>query len=175
MSRYDLRVLIASGVIITASVALVVWPPHGWQRGDAAGVTQAVSSVVAITAALLISARDRRESTREAAEERRAEREAFIRRRDYEEASQLLTIVAADRLAFAQNPSSPRRSPEATTLILTTWGHSNWWGTAVDYYVESLRDPNSHLAVQPITDATFVRMQDEIMDAVNKLDYPERV
>jgi hypothetical protein len=173
MNRYDLTVLSASALIVMASVSLVVWPPHGWARGDAAGVTQAVSSVVAVSAALLIAARDRREAERGAAEDRRAEHAAYARRRDCEEAARLLTIVEADRRA-SFGSDGPVRSIEGTALVLSAWAKRNLWGTAVDYYVQAVRDPESHFRRVGVTDADFRRMQDEIVAALDGFDHGDR-
>lgn len=173
MNRYDIKVLAFSALIVIASVGLVIWPPHGWARGDAAGVTQAVSSVVAVSAALLIAAHDRREAERVAAEGRRDEHAAFTRRRDYEEAGRLLEIVEADRLATLGG-DGPARSVGGTALVLSAWRKRNLWGTAVDYYVQALRDSDSRFRRVGVTDADFRRMQDEIVAAMDAFDYEDR-
>ncbi|WP_367138997.1 MULTISPECIES: hypothetical protein [Streptomyces] len=143
MARTDKAVIAAALLIAGGFAALVIWPPAGWQRGDASGIAQSVAAIIAVGVALLIAAQDRRRTDQAASEARLEERRAFTRRRDYEEASRLLQIVEHDSLATG---GARRPSIEGTALILGTWNKRNWWGSAVEFYVTSRRDPSNRFA-----------------------------
>jgi hypothetical protein len=159
--------------LLSVLILLITWPP-GDDRGAMAELGQSVSALYAVVAALLIASNDRRRQDDTFREDRLTERRAFARRRDYEEAAKLLQFVEADRQFFATDQTSKPRSPGAAALILATWPKRNWWGRAVDYYVESLRHPSNRYANEAMTIAEFDLMQREIIDAVMKLDHIER-
>ncbi|MFF1739634.1 hypothetical protein [Streptomyces mirabilis] len=134
MTEQDKILIGVATVTAAASAALVIWPPKGWARGDAAGVAQAVTAIIAVAVALLIATQDRRRSDQAAADVAAEERRAFARRRDYDECVRLLQLVEEDR-------RNNTKSVEAKALVLAMWPRRNWMGRAVDYYVESERDP----------------------------------
>ncbi|MEV4506046.1 hypothetical protein [Streptomyces klenkii] len=170
MARSDKAVIAAALLVAGGFAALVIWPPAGWQRADAAGIAQSVAAIIAVGVALLIATQDRRRADQAASEARSEERRAFTRRRDYEEAARLLQIVEQDSLAT----DARRPSVEGTALILGTWNKRNWWGRAVEFYVTSRRDPSHQFADRYPTPEEFDVMKREIMDSLEKLDNQER-
>ncbi|WP_089105493.1 hypothetical protein [Streptomyces hyaluromycini] len=97
MNRQDSAVLAGSVAVTVAAAAFVAWPPHGWQRGDAAGVAQSVAAIIAVAVALLIATQDRRGSDAAAAEAQATERRAFARRWLYDQCMRLLQLIEDDR------------------------------------------------------------------------------
>src|SRR4051812_10352179 len=136
MTRLEKWLLAGAGPVLLSILAIVIWPPIG-DHAAMAGIGQALATLYAVVAALLIAANDRRLHAHALVDTQDAERRAFARRRDYDEAGRLLQFVETDRRAFEAAPGSRPRSPGAAPLILATWAKRNWWGTAVDYYVES--------------------------------------
>ncbi|GGT18870.1 hypothetical protein GCM10010271_22580 [Streptomyces kurssanovii] len=168
MNGTDKRLVIGAAIIATAAAALVIWPPKGWARGDAAGVAQAVAAIIAVAVALLIATQDRRRAANDAAESAREERQAFARRRDYDECVRLLQLIEEDRR------SRGTRSAEGTALVLAMWPKHNWIGMVADFYVEATRDPNSRFARADPTDDEFQLMQQEVVEAIGHLDHEDR-
>ncbi|MFE2684020.1 hypothetical protein [Streptomyces mirabilis] len=167
MTKQDKILIGVATVTAAASAALVIWPPKGWARGDAAGVAQAVTAIIAVAVALLIATQDRRRSDQAAADAAAEERRAFARRRDYDGCVRLLQLIEGDR-------RNNIKSVEAKALVLAMWPTRNWMGHVVDYYVESERDPNNRYARAQPTDDEFALMQQEVVDAIGKLDYQDR-
>jgi hypothetical protein len=161
-----------ASVIVSVAIvcALAIWPPAHWQRADVTGLAQAVALIFAASTALIIATADRRRADQAKTEERAA----FVRRRDYDEAVRLLALIEQDKQQFAANGASRPRSVEATATVLTTWPRRNWWGTAVDYYVESLRDPNNRYATGALPSDLFTTMQNEVIGAIGMLDFQDR-
>ncbi|MDO0934466.1 hypothetical protein QQY66_23335 [Streptomyces sp. DG2A-72] len=168
MDRTDKLLVTGAAAIATATAALVIWPPKGWERGDAAGVAQAVAAIIAVAVALLIATQDRRRADRDAAESAKEERQAFARRRDYDECVRLLQVIEEDRRRRGA------RSAEGTALILAMWPKRNWMGRAVDFYVEATRDPNNRYARADPCDDEFQLMQQEVVAAIDSLDHADR-
>ncbi|MGW1966379.1 hypothetical protein ACWCPD_39700 [Streptomyces sp. NPDC001935] len=167
MTKQDKILIGVAALTAAASAALVIWPPKGWARGDAAGVAQAVTAIIAVAVALLIATQDRRRSDQAAAEATAEERRAFARRRDYDECVRILQLIEEDR-------RSNTKSVEATALVLAMWPKSNWMGRVADYYVESGRDPNNRYARAQPTDGEFALMQQEVVEAIAQLDHQDR-
>jgi hypothetical protein len=167
VTKQDKILIGVATVTAAAAASLVVWPPKGWARADAAGVAQAVAAIIAVAVALLIATQDRRRSDQAAADAVAAERRAFARRRDYEECVRLLGLIEED----SRNNT---RSVEAEALVLVMWPKRNWMGRAVDYYVESERDPNNRYARAEPAESEFALMQQEVVEAIGRLDYEDR-
>ncbi|MEV7387184.1 hypothetical protein [Streptomyces sp. NPDC091215] len=167
MDRQDRTVIISSAVIAVGAFAFIAWPPGSLARGDAAGIAQSVTAVLAVTVALLIATQDRRRADRAAADDAAEARHTFLRRRQYDQYLRLVQLIESDR-------RSRSRSPEATALVLALQPNGTL-GLAVDYYVQADRDPNNRFARAEPTEEEFVRMLKEVTDAIGYLDHQERL
>ena len=167
MDKQDRLVVVGSAVVAVGAAAFVASPPSGWARGDAAGVAQSVAAIIAVAVAFLIATQDRRRSDQGAAEAQAVEGRAFARRRLYDQLLRLLQLIEDDR-------RSGSKSPEATALVLATRSYG-WFGFAVDYYVQSEREPNNMFAGVRPTEEQFVRMLQEVIDAMAQLDDQDRL
>jgi hypothetical protein len=162
-----------------ATVAYVFWLEAlavRWDKTTAASVGQAVGTFAAVATALWIGYRDRRDVVEHARQERAADREAFLRRRDYDESLRLLQLVEQDRRAWEEAGSSGDRprSIEATALVRALWGRRNWWGTVWDWYVDFGSPDNRFAHDRAVPNDLFSEMQREIAEAILRLDWQDR-
>jgi hypothetical protein len=170
------------GFLVVALVVAVAWTSllstldGRWDKATVSSFGQAVGTLFAVMAALWIATRDRQRALAQAASDAAAERELFVRRRDYDECLRLLELVERYRREWeaAGDPLKRPRSIEATALIRALWGRRNWWGTAVDWYVESRKPGWRFSDGVPAPDDVFAQMQSEIVDAIMKLDAQDR-
>jgi hypothetical protein len=167
--------------LLAASALLVslVFGVFLLRRGDyaaLAGVLQGLAAALAVMAALTLATRDRQVAAQRFEQQSDNERAAFDRRRAYQEVARLLLLVEEDRQAFLAKRGSRPRSAAATAQVLTLWPRRNLWGTAVDYYVESLRQPDNRYSEgrEPVDITVFDRMRAEILDAIMKLEWEDR-
>lgn len=167
MNRQDGALIAGSGVVAVGAVAFVAWPPPGWDRGDAAGVAQSFAAIVAVAVALLIATQDRRRSDQAACESQAIERQAFQRRRLYDQCMRLLQLIEDDR-------RTGTKSAEATALVMVL-RQTAAIGLPVDYYVEADRDPNNRFARAQPTAEEFVRMLREVSDFIASLENADRL
>lgn len=161
----------------TLIYATWVWTLDGdWNKATAASVGQGIGTFAAVATALWIGYQDRRDADEQARRERTADRETYVRRRDYDECLRLLQLVEADRRVWEErrNDKEKPRSVEATALVRGMWPRRNWWGTVWDWYVEYRQPNNIFSDGQPVPADVFSRMQKEIVEAIHKLDWQDR-
>ena len=169
-----------AALALTATTGWILWLSTldgRWDKATVSSFGQAVGTLFAVMVALWISKRDRQQALDQAAGDAAAERELFVRRRDYDECLRLMELVERDRRDWeaATDPLSRPRSIEATALIRALWSRRNWWGTAVDWYVESRNPGWRYSDGVPAPDDVFVQIQDEIVQAIMQLDAQDRL
>jgi len=166
-------------VTLAGATAMLGWALADGDLASAAAALVALTSGLAVIAALRIATQDRQrtdaalETQRSAEHEaRREERETYARRRDYEEAVRLVTLIEQDRQKYSRNATTPPpRSAEAAGLVNALWYKRNQWGSVWDYYVEALRDPtNRYASGEP----PFQTMQEEVRAAIDRLSFLDR-
>jgi hypothetical protein len=135
-----------------------------------------VGTLAAVAAALWIGIQDRKDAERRARQDRAIEREAFVRRRDYEECIRLLQLVEIDRRTWEGRSDDQERprSVEATALVRALWGRRSWWGTVWDWYVGYRNPDNRFSSNKSLPDDVFPGMQREVAEMIAQLDGLER-